>query len=99
VGDAADGYPGIAGIGRITAAQMLRRYGPIEHFPANALGTRHALALRFKVLATLRTDAPLFDDVDALRWRGPKAAFASWAERTEAPRLLERAVEAYAAKR
>src|SRR5262245_26232404 len=29
VGDAQDGYPGIAGIGRATAAQLLNRYGPI----------------------------------------------------------------------
>jgi len=97
VGDAADGYPGIAGIGPITAAQLLRLYGPIECFPAATLGVRHELALRFKMLATLRDDAPLFRDIDALRWRGPKPAFASWAARMEAPRLLERAVKAYAA--
>jgi len=96
VGDAADGYPGIAGIGPITAARMLMQYGPIERFPAAALGARRELALRFKALATLRSDAPLFRDVDALRWRGPKAAFASWAARMEAPRLLERAVRAHA---
>lgn len=29
VGDAADGYPGIAGIGRVTAAQLLSRHGAI----------------------------------------------------------------------
>jgi len=97
VGDAADGYPGIAGIGPITAARMLMQYGPIERFPAAALGARRELALRFKALATLRSDAPLFRDVDALRWRGPKATFASWAARMEAPRLLERAVRAHAA--
>ncbi|HEX6793652.1 MAG TPA: 5'-3' exonuclease H3TH domain-containing protein [Casimicrobiaceae bacterium] len=96
VGDAADGYPGIPGIGPVTAAQMLRRYGAIERFPAQALGAKRELALRFKLLATLRTDAPLFRDVDALRWRGPTPDFASWTARMEAPRLLERASKAYA---
>ncbi|HLX27939.1 MAG TPA: 5'-3' exonuclease H3TH domain-containing protein [Casimicrobiaceae bacterium] len=97
VGDAADGYPGIAGIGPVTAAQLLRQYGAIEQFPARVLGARRELALRFKVLATLRSDEPLFRDVDALRWRGPTAAFASWAERMDAPRLVERAAKANAA--
>jgi 5'-3' exonuclease len=97
VGDAADGYPGIPGIGPVTAAQLLRRYGAIEHFPERVLGARRELALRFKLLATLRSDEPLFRDVDALRWRGPTAAFASWAERMDAPRLVERATKAYAA--
>jgi 5'-3' exonuclease len=96
VGDAADGYPGIPGIGAITAARMLRQYGPIEHFPVDALGARRELALRFKLLATLRDDAPLFVGVDALRWRGPRTAFAAWAERMQAPRLFERAGKAYA---
>ena len=99
VGDAADGYPGIPGIGPVTAGQLIRQYGPIESFPADALGAKRALALRFKVLATLRTDAPLFRDVDALRWRGPQPAFASWAARMETPRLLGRAVDACAAMR
>lgn len=90
VGDAADGYPGIAGIGPVTAAQLLNRHGPIEHFPPALLGERRELALLFKNLATLRTDAPLFRDVDELRWRGPTAAFASWAHRMDAARLLER---------
>jgi 5'-3' exonuclease len=96
VGDSADGYPGIAGIGPVTAARMLRQYGPLERFPHDALGTRRELALRFKVLATLRSDEPLFVDVETLRWRGPQTAFASWAERMQAPRLLERAVKAHA---
>jgi 5'-3' exonuclease len=90
VGDAADGYPGIPGIGAVTAARLLNRHGPIERFPATVLGERRELALLFKDLATLRTDAPLFDAVDALRWRGPTDAFAAWAERAGEPRLLER---------
>ena len=71
VGDAADGYPGIPGIGAVTAARLLNRYGAIETFPPEVLGDRRDEALLFKKLATLRTDAPLFRNVDALRWRGP----------------------------
>ena len=90
VGDAADGYPGIPGIGAKTAAQLLNRYGPIENFPSNILGKQRDLALLFKKLATLRTDAPLFKKVETLRWRGPTPEFAAWAKRMKAPRLIER---------
>lgn len=90
VGDVADGYPGISGIGSITAAQLLNRYGMIEKFPPALLGERRDLALLFKRLATLKTDAPLFRNVDKLRWSGPTHAFASWTQRMDAPRLLER---------
>jgi 5'-3' exonuclease len=89
VGDAADGYPGIPGIGARTAAQLLNRYGQIENFPSNVLGEQRDLALLFKNLATLRTDAPLFNKVETVRWRGPTPAFAAWADRMKAPRLLE----------
>jgi 5'-3' exonuclease len=95
-GDAADGYPGIPGIGATTAARHLNRYGVIEQFPPSVLGANHDLALLFKRLATLRTDAVLFDDVDELRWRGPTAGFAAWAARLGDPRLLERSAKALA---
>jgi len=94
VGDAADGYPGIPGIGARTAAQLLNRYGSIEKFPSNVLGEQRDLALLFKKLATLRTDAPLFKKVETLRWRGATPTFAEWADRMEAPRLLERCEKA-----
>ncbi len=97
VGDAADGYPGIPGIGSATAARLLNRYGIIEEFPATVLGETRDLALLFKDLATLRTDAPLFSDVDELRWRGPTTAFAPYAERIGADRVLERCLKAPAA--
>jgi len=90
VGDAADGYPGIPGIGAVTAARLLNQYGAIERFPPEVLGDDREPALLFKQLATLRTDAPLFQDVEELRWRGPTAAFGTWTERLGAPRLLER---------
>jgi len=96
VGDTADGYPGIPGIGAVTAARLLNRYGAIEDFPPEALGEHRDLALLFKDLATLRTDAPLFRDVEELRWRGPTSAFEAWAGRMDAPRLHERALEAHA---
>jgi 5'-3' exonuclease len=94
VGDTQDGYPGIAGIGRVSAARLLNRHGPIERFPDNVLGAARDRALLFKRLATLRTDAPLFQDVDELEWRGPTAGFAAWAERSGDTRLLERSLTA-----
>jgi 5'-3' exonuclease len=94
VGDAADGYPGIAGIGAVTAARLLNQHGAIEKFPPQSLGERRELALLFKDLATLRTDAPLFRNVDELQWHGPTSEFASWAEKMGAPRLLERSLRA-----
>jgi 5'-3' exonuclease len=96
VGDVADGYPGIAGFGARTAAQLLNRHGPIESFPPNVLREQRDLALLFKKLATLRTDARLFNKAETLRWRGASPAFAAWAERMEAPRLVERCEKAAA---
>jgi 5'-3' exonuclease len=93
VGDSADGYPGIPGIGAVTAARLLNQYGTIEDFPAAVLGDGQDLALLFKHLATLRSDAPLFGDVAELRWRGPTEAFAGWAERLGDPRLLPRSLK------
>ncbi len=94
VGDAADGYPGISGIGKVKAARLLNRHGPIESFPPEVLGDQRDLALLFKKLATLRTDAPLFGDVEELRWRGPTDAFAACVERLGDARLLERSLRA-----
>jgi len=90
VGDAADGYPGIPGIGGVTAARLLNRHGRIEDFPLDVLGDRRPLALLFKDLATLRTDAPLFRDVDELRWHGPTDTFAAFAERASDTRIVAR---------
>jgi 5'-3' exonuclease len=96
VGDAADGYPGIKGIGATTAARLLNQHGSIESFPPDVLGTSRELALLFKELATLRTDAPLFDDVDRLRWAGPTDRFEDWAQRVGDARLIERCRKALA---
>jgi 5'-3' exonuclease len=96
VGDAQDGYPGIAGIGKVGAARILNRYGPIETFPENVLGKERERALLFKLLATLRTDAPLFRDVEEIRWRGPTDRFAAWEGRLADKKLMERAASAAA---
>jgi len=90
VGDAADGYPGIKGLGTKTAATLINRYGHIEQFPVDVLGKNLELALLFKHLATLRTDAPLFHDVEQLRWSGATASFATMAEKIGDPRLRKR---------
>jgi len=94
VGDAADGYPGVPGIGAVTAAQLVNRYGTIDEFPDSVLGEKRELALLFKNLATLRTDAPLFANVDEIEWKGPTDAFAAFSERAGKPALLERSRKA-----
>jgi 5'-3' exonuclease len=96
VGDAADGYPGIAGIGSIGAARLIAKHGALEDFPPAVLGENRDRALLFKDLATLRTNAPLFAEVEELRWRGPTDAFASVSAQIGDERLLERAVRAKA---
>ena len=107
VGDSADGYPGLPGWGARSAAAVLARYRHLEHIPelatqwdvtvrgavrlATTLAEQREQALLFRVLATLRADAPLGVDVDALRWVGPRADFAAWADRLGTPALGERA--------
>jgi 5'-3' exonuclease len=93
MGDSADGYPGLEGIGRATAARLITRYGKIEDFPPTVLGERRELALLFKNLATLRTDARVFADSDELRWRGPTDTFVTHAKKMGNERLLSRALK------
>jgi len=94
VGDSADGYPGIAGIGPRGAVALLNRYGKIERFPRNVLGEQRDRAWLFKKLATLRTDARLFRNVDKLKWLGPTDGFSPLTERMGSPRLAIRATKA-----
>ena len=91
VGDAADGYPGLAGWGAKSSAAVLAKFGHLEAIPkdccewkvnannagalAQTLCREREQALLFRKLATLRTDIPLFDDVEQLRWKGPKPEF------------------------
>ena len=114
VGDSADGFPGLPGWGAVSAAAVLARYESLEAIPklasewsvtvrgalrlATTLAEQREQALLFRVLATLREDAPIGVDVDGLRWRGPRTEFAGWAERLGAPALHERAT-ALAARR
>jgi 5'-3' exonuclease len=91
VGDAADGYPGIPRIGAKSAARMIAQHGAIEDFPPGTLSDENReLALLFKTLATLRTDAPLFEDFEELRWRGPEASFGEVAKAIGDARLATR---------
>jgi 5'-3' exonuclease len=107
VGDSADGYPGVPGWGRTSAATVLARYEHIERIPerssewdvavrgaarlAAALTEQRDRALLFRTLATLRADAPLGANVDTLRWTGPHAEFEEWSARLGPPSLQERA--------
>jgi len=100
VGDAADGYPGLPGWGAKSTAAVLAKFGHIESIPADSgqwcvnaanaatlaatLARERDRALLFRTLATLRTDIPLFDDVDTLRWQGATPAFDALAMRLDA---------------
>ncbi len=100
VGDAADGYPGLPGWGAKSSAAVLAKFLHIESIPtdcrewrvnvANASALAGTLcrererAILFRRLATLRTNIPLFDDVDQLRWNGPTTVFDSLAARLDA---------------
>jgi hypothetical protein len=64
------------------------------HIASNVLGEQRDLALLFKNLATLRTNAPLFENSETLRWRGATPGFAARADRMKAPRLFERCEKA-----
>jgi len=103
VGDSADGFPGLPGWGKKAASSVLARYAHIEDIPtegrkwdvdvrgslrlAATLTAGRELAFLFRDLATLRTDAPLFGEVEELRWRGPTPSFAAMAGRLKADRL------------
>lgn len=100
VGDSADGYPGLPGWGAKSAAAVLARFGHIEQIPADwrtwsvnaaspaslarTLEAERDRALLFRTLATLRTDIPVFDRVEDLRWKGPTPGFAELGKRLDA---------------
>jgi 5'-3' exonuclease len=99
VGDSSDGYPGLAGWGAKSTAAVLSRFGHLEGIPddwrnwsvnatnraalARTFQRDRDLAFLFRDLATLRTDIPLFETVDELRWTGPTAAFAEVGRRLD----------------
>lgn len=100
VGDSSDGYPGLLGWGAKSAAAVLGKYGHLESIPADwktwgvnaskpatlatTLARDRDQAFLFRDLATLRTDIPVFDDVDELRWKGPTSAFQALAMQLDA---------------
>jgi 5'-3' exonuclease len=90
VGDSADGFPGVPGIGAKTAARLINQHGHIEQFPADVLRDNYQHAIVFKNLATLRVDAPLFEDTEQLRWNAADKSFVSLAEKIGERRLAER---------
>jgi 5'-3' exonuclease len=107
VGDSADGFPGLPGWGQKAAAQTFSQYPHLEDVPkdwrewhpsirkarplSESLFSGWKEALLFRALATLRLDVPVFDTVDDLRWRQPRANFEQFCARTRAPELLRRA--------
>ena len=110
VGDSADGYPGLRGWGAKSSAAVLSKFGHLESIPAdwrewhvnaanasalaNTLSSERDSALLFRTLATLRTDLPLFEDVDQLRWNGPTPTFDEIAARFDAARTAPRLASA-----
>jgi 5'-3' exonuclease len=112
VGDSADGFPGVRGWGAKAAASALSCYPHLENIPKDwlewdpsikkARGLSESLfsswddALLFRTLATLRLDVPVFDTVEDLRWKGPRAEFEEWCRRIKAPGLVSRAASAKA---
>jgi len=108
VGDSADGYPGLAGWGAKSSSGVLRRYRHLEQIPANYLDWHVNVAnvstlsstlrrewdraLLFRNLATLRTDLPLFDSVDTLRWSGPRPEFDAMARQLDAATAMKLAM-------
>jgi 5'-3' exonuclease len=110
VGDAADGYPGVAGWGAKAAANVFSVYPHLENVPKDwkawnpairrARGLSESLfaswddALLFRTLATLRLDVPVFETVDDLRWQGVRPEFEAYARRFKATDLLSRAESA-----
>ena len=100
VGDSADGYPGLKGWGAKSSAAVLAKFGHLEAIPAESkkwfvnaanagalavtLVREREQALLFRKLATLRTDIPLFRDLDELRWTGPTPEFDGIAAKLDA---------------
>lgn len=108
-GDSADGYPGITGWGQKGAAAVLAQYAHLENIPkdwphwhpsikrarplSESLFGAWDEALLFRKLATLRLDVPVFESVDELLWKGPRAEFEEFCQRIRAPELYRRVAE------
>ena len=114
VGDSADGYPGITGWGVKAAALTFSQYPHLEDIPrdwqhwhpsirkarplSEALFSAWDDALLFRTLATLRLDVPVFNTVEDLSWKGPRAGFEEQCRRLSLSELLRRTVAAASGK-
>ena len=114
VGDTADGYPGLAGWGAKGAASVLSLYPHLEDIPKNVTQWSPTIrsskklaatlfeswddALLYRTLATLRLDVPVFENVDELRWLGPKPSFEAVCAQLNAPEIFRRATASAATK-
>ena len=107
VGDAADGYPGVPRWGAKSAAALLSVYPHLEAIPdresewivsvrgaaalALSLREHRDAAYLYRRLATLRTDVPLVERLEDLRWRGARREdLASLCRELDDDALLER---------
>lgn len=107
VGDSADGFPGLPGWGAKSAAAVLAHYSHLESIPdaagewevqirgartlAATLSTQRDLAYLFRDLATLRTEPAVVEDVEEMRWQGPRDGFGEMcASVLDAPALVTR---------
>ena len=104
VGDSSDGYPGLPGWGAKSSAAVLARFRHLEGIPkdwhewgikvasagalADTLSREWDRAVLFRKLAILRTDIPLFQDVEELRWSGPTPSFDELAARLDRARTV-----------
>jgi len=112
VGDSADGFPGLPGWGPKAAALTFSQYPHLEQVPKDwrqwhpsirgaqrlsaVLFQQWEDALVYRTLATLKLDVPVFENVDDLQWKGPRAGFEPYCRRLQLPRLYARATEAQA---
>jgi 5'-3' exonuclease len=106
VGDTADGFPGLPGWGVKAAALTLSQYPHLEGIPkdwrewhasirrarllSESLNSSWSEALLFRTLATLRLDVPVFENVEDLRWKGPRPGFEDYCRRMKSRDLLAR---------
>jgi 5'-3' exonuclease len=110
VGDSADGFPGLPGWGPKAAALTFSEYPHFEDIPkdwrqwptsmrgaqrlAGVLFGQWNDALLYRTLATLRLDVPVFETVDELQWKGPRAEFERYSKQIKTPGLNARATAA-----
>lgn len=108
VGDTSDGYPGVPGWGAKGASSVLSVYPHLEDIPKDpkdwastirgsaklsaTLFTQWDSVLLFRTLATLRTDVPVFDNVDELHWQGPQDSFEAFCAGLKSPNLYKKTI-------